>query len=214
MIRPVSFYDQSDPDILFREDEFMCGDHLLVAPIQEQNAKGRYMYLPKGDWYSFWNDALLKGGMEQWIDAPLDEIPMFVKPGAILPFNPVMQYVGEKPVDELTLHVYYKDGEEESILYEDSGEGYDYEDGIYTITRFTLSGTKDRLKLVRKGSGHYIPTYETYRVVLHGLPFDIGTVEINGKALENHCFVKNQDETYSFDADREFMEIRIARLEP
>jgi alpha-glucosidase len=82
-----------------------------------------------------------------------------------------MQYVGEKVVEEITLHVYYKNGTENSVLYDDGGEGYGYQEGHSTTRRFTVIGTETTLTLRQEIEGDYQPSFATYRVVLHGLPF-------------------------------------------
>ena len=143
--------------------------------------KGRYLYLPRGQWYDYWTDKMHQGGIENWVDADLDRIPMFIRPGAVIPFHPVMQYVGEKEIEVLDLHIYYGDQEVKSRLYEDGGEGYNYEKGIYTIKKFTTSGTGTSFKIEQKTNGHFEPGYRSYRLILHGLPFEIKSFSLNGK---------------------------------
>jgi len=65
-------------------------------------------------------------------------MPVFVKAGAIIPKYPIQQYVGEKTIEELTLDVYYKNGKEDSDLYEDADDGYDYTKGRYSLKKLNL----------------------------------------------------------------------------
>jgi alpha-glucosidase len=130
-----------------RVDEFLLGDHILVCPVLEPNAKSRYVYLPKGNWYHYWSYELLEGGKEMLADAALEEIPLYIREGAVLPFNPVMQYVGQKPVEMLTLKAYYGGSDIVSYLYEDSGDGYDYEKGIYNLKKFITNSTSDSFQM-------------------------------------------------------------------
>jgi alpha-glucosidase len=111
----------------------LLGDHILVCPVLEPNARSRYVYLPKGKWYHYWSNNLYEGGKEMLAEAVLEEIPLYIREGAVLPFNPVMQYVGQKPVDILTLKSYFGGEGVISYLYEDSGDGYDYEKGFTTL---------------------------------------------------------------------------------
>jgi len=106
-------YDQLDPQTHYRTDEFVFGNQILVCPVQEPNAKGRRLYIPRGNWYNYWTRDYVKGGLEQWVDADLDTIPLFIKEGAIIPKYPIQQYVGEKKIEELKLEVYYKLGNKE-----------------------------------------------------------------------------------------------------
>jgi alpha-glucosidase len=183
MLRPLCFVDQNDQHTLYREDEFMLGDSILIVPVMEPNVEKRPLYLPKGRWYNFWTDELVEGGHEFVADAPLEQQPVFIKYGAILPLWPVMQYVGEKQVDELTLHVYYKHGEETSLLYEDKGDGYEYESGECNVKTFHWKGNKKSAKLSQETVGRFTPSYESYHLVLHGLPFPIGSIQIDGQAF-------------------------------
>ena len=183
MLRPLTFLDQHDPETYLRMAEFALGDHLLVCPITTAGADGRWMYLPRGDWFYYWTDELKQGGAEVWAAADLTRIPLFVRAGAVLPMQPVLQYVGEKPIEELTLHVYYKNGTAESVLYDDGGEGYAYqEQAAQTLRRFGVTGTATELVLTQTIEGTYAPAYATYRVVLHGLPAAAQAVAVDGKA--------------------------------
>ena len=95
--------------------------------------------------------------------------------------QPVLQYVGEKAIEELTLHVYYKNGTAESVLYDDGGEGYAYQDGQKTVRRFTVTGSATDLVLAQAIEGDFRPSYATYRVVLHGVAGPI-TAAVDGQA--------------------------------
>ncbi len=184
MLKPISMFDQSDQDTLYRVDEFLMGDHILVCPVLEPNAKSRYVYLPKGKWYNYWTNKVFEGGKEILADAPLEQIPLYIREGAVIPFYPVMQYVGEKPVDQLTIKVYYGGESLNSYLYEDSGDGYDYEKGIYNRKRFKTQSTPTSFKLSLKTNGHYEPSYSTYKVVLYGLPFLPTRILVNDKEMD------------------------------
>jgi len=184
MLKPISMFDQCDQDTLYRVDEFLMGDHILVCPVLEPNAKSRYVYLPKGKWYNYWTNKVFEGGKEILADAPLEQIPLYIREGAVIPFYPVMQYVGEKPVDQLTIKVYYGGESLNSYLYEDSGDGYDYEKGIYNRKRFKTQSTPTSFKLSLKTNGHYEPSYSTYKVVLYGLPFLPTRILVNDKEMD------------------------------
>jgi alpha-glucosidase len=184
MLRPLAFLDQNDTDTYLRMAEFALGDHLLVCPITQAGADGRWMYLPRGNWFYYWTDEPKGGGAEVWASAGLDRIPLFVRAGAVIPFYPVMQYVGEKVVEQLTLHVYYTEGEELSVLYDDGGEGYGYAKGQSTTRHFRVRGNDNSFSLKQEITGPYVPTYETYRVVLHGFPFAPTTLTVDGQPAE------------------------------
>ncbi|GAA4271502.1 glycoside hydrolase family 31 protein [Aquimarina gracilis] len=196
MLKPLVLYDQLDPQTHYRTDEFIFGNQILVCPVQEPNAKGRRMYIPRGNWYNYWTREYVKGGMEQWVDADLDIIPLFVKEGAIIPKYPVQQYVGEKKIEELKLEVYYKQGNKEvSKVFEDAQDGYDYMKGRYSLRSFSFTGKENEVIIQQHKNGSYITEYETMKIELIGLPFEIKEVEIDNVTvpLESIKFNKKEN---------------------
>ena len=181
MIKPLVYFDQEDHQTYYRTDEFICGDHLLVCTIQEPNAKGRRMYIPRGRWYNYWTGEVIEGGKEQWVDADIQTIPLFVREGGIIPKYPVQQYVGEKTIEEVELEIYYKEGKLNSVLYEDAHEGYDYRKGRYSFRTFKVTGKKNELILQQHKEGKYITPYDKFRLDLKGLPFEIKKIEVDNQ---------------------------------
>ncbi|NKI26367.1 DUF4968 domain-containing protein [Arenibacter sp. 6A1] len=179
MIKPLVHFDQEDHQTHFRTDEFIFGEQILVCPVQEPNAQGRRMYIPRGTWYNYWTDEVILGGMEKWVVAGLEKIPLFVKEGAMIPKYPVQQYVGEVEVKELIMEVYYKNGVERSSVYEDGQDGYDYKKGRFSLRNYKLTGRENELIIQQYKGGSYISSYETIKLNFHGLPFTIDTIEID-----------------------------------
>ncbi len=194
MLRPLSFLDQHDSETYYRQEEFGLGDHLLACPVTQESADGRWLYLPSGSWYYYWTDEIFNGSQEVWADADLERVPMYVKAGAVLPLYPVMQYVGEKEVEELTLHVYYANKNSEvSYLYEDKGDGYGYEENEKCVNTFTFEGSPYHATLHQHKEGQFKTSYTTYKLVLHGFPSSITSYKIDDeeeKAFET--YEKNQ----------------------
>ena len=78
----------ADPAVAAIGDEYMLGPALLVAPVTEQGAISRRVYLPAGtDWYDWWTNRRYPGG--RWIDAaaPIARMPLFVRAGSIVPLG-------------------------------------------------------------------------------------------------------------------------------
>ena len=184
ILKSLMLFDQDDANTHYRNDEFIYGDKILVCPIIEPNAKGRRMYFPIGNWYSFWDSEIVKGGEEKWVDADIDSMPIYIKEGAIIPKYPIQQFVGEKIIEELTLDVYYKKGKEKSRVYEDASDGYDYKKGRFSLRNFTLVGKKDSLTIQQFKEGKFITSYETFKLILHGIPFEITSVEIDNEKID------------------------------
>jgi alpha-D-xyloside xylohydrolase len=133
-------------------DEFMFGKALLAAPIvhaqytseaekklTEANKnsiepftkeKTTKVYLPKGtEWFDYHTGLKYDGGTEVSLKTTLQSVPLFVRAGSILPIGAVMQYVDEKPANDMELRV-YPGADGNFTLYEDEGDSYDYEKGI------------------------------------------------------------------------------------
>ncbi|QNE40156.1 DUF4968 domain-containing protein [Hymenobacter sp. NBH84] len=211
MLRPLVFLDQNDTNTYLRMAEFALGDNLLVCPITTPGVDGRWMYLPTGDWYYWWTDEVKAGGAEVWAVANLDRIPLFVKAGAVVPLAPVLQYVGQAPIEQLTLHVYFKNGTAESVHYDDGGEGYAYQEaGQQTVRRFTVAGSAQGLLLTQAIEGPYQPSYTTYQVVFHGLPTATVQVEADGNTLALSDYAAESNATLpSMIVDASFGEIVV-----
>ncbi|APA63320.1 glycoside hydrolase family 31 protein [Maribacter sp. 1_2014MBL_MicDiv] len=183
MVQSLVFFDQEDNQTHFRTDEFIFGDKILVCPIQEPNAQGRRMYVPRGEWYDFWTNEFVEGGKEKWVAAALDMIPIFVKAGSIIPKYPIQQYVGEKKIEELVLVVYYKEGTETSEVYEDANNGYDYKKGRYSLSNYKLTGKDNSLIIQLFKDGTFDTEYEKMKLNFHGLPFEISSVKIDNEEI-------------------------------
>lgn len=207
MLQSMVYYDQEDTQTHFRTDEFICGEQILVCPIQEPNAQGRRMYIPKGKWYNFWTEEVVEGGKERWVVADIDKIPLFIKEGAIIPKYPVQQYVGEKEIEELVLDVYFKQGTENSSVYEDSQDGYDYKKGRYSFRNFKLNGKENELIMQQFKDGTFITPYSTFKLKFHGLPFKIDTVEVDNEKVSFKDVKLNGDNIIEISKD--FTELHI-----
>lgn len=79
LVRPL-FWPVSDDERLWgRDDAFLLGDALLVAPVLAEGERRRSVGLPRGGWYDFWDDSMLAGVVE--VEAPLGRPPLFVRAG-------------------------------------------------------------------------------------------------------------------------------------
>jgi len=168
MLRPLVMDFPSDAAVLDVKDEFMFGPALLVSPVTTYQASERAVYLPPatGGWYDFWSGVAIAGGNSSTVAAPLDQIPVHVRAGSILPFGPELAYTSEKPADPVTLFVYA--GANGSFeLYEDDGSSYGYETGAFTRILLTWNDATSTLTLgAREGSFPGMLASRTFEVVL------------------------------------------------
>jgi alpha-glucosidase len=156
---------QDDENTYNLDDQFMVGNDLLVAPIMKPDRTRRLVYLPAGTWYDYWTDKKYKGGTTISVEAPLETVPMFVRAGTIIPQGPSLNYVGEKPVDPITFHVYPDDaGKASTTLYEDDGLTPAYKNGAFRRTAVTLNRGEVTYDVVE---GTYNPGPRKFAVVIH-----------------------------------------------
>ena len=179
VIRPVFLAEPDNPELRGIDDCYLVGDSLLVAPVLKSGSTQRSVYLPRGTWYDYWTGEPLDGGMTVVTTAPLERLPLFVRAGTVLPLWPEMQYVGEKPVERLTLRVY--PGAGETVLYEDAGEGMAYLDGAYRWVYFTCDWQDDTLTLDRRVAGRYEPPYSGIRLEIVGFDEEPAEVRVDRK---------------------------------
>jgi alpha-glucosidase/alpha-D-xyloside xylohydrolase len=143
---------------------------MLVAPVVEQGASSRDLYLPAGRWYDFWDESVHEGGRQASRAVDLATLPLYVRAGAVLPLGPVKQYSSE-PVDEpLTVQI-YPGADGTSMLYEDDGQTFDYQQGAWMRIEMAWSDARRTLTLrLAKGSRMFPPASRRVRVRIAGLP--------------------------------------------
>lgn len=149
-MRPLWMDFAQDPNVANLGTEYMFGPAFLVAPVTEQGQTVKDVYLPQGtDWYDFWTGKKFAGG--QWIkaSAPIDQIPVFVKAGSIVPFGSDVQSTTEKQIIA-KIKVYPAAAPSSFTLYEDDGHSYAYQKNKGTSLT-TLSFDPKSGKLSAKG---------------------------------------------------------------
>ena len=131
-MRALAFDFANDAKALDIGDEFMFGPSLLVAPVTDQGAIVRDVYLPAGsEWYDFWSGKRFEGGQTIHRAAPLAVLPLYVRAGSILPLGPEEEYVGQHPSAPIELRI-YPGADGDASLYSDDGLTYGYEKGQYS----------------------------------------------------------------------------------
>lgn len=185
-----------DPQAVSQDYEFLFGDDLLVAPVARSAVTHWEVYLPKGAWYNFWTDRRYSGPTSVTVDAPLDRIPLFVRAGAIVPTQQVVQYTSQAPINPLTFEVYpelapsssrQRDAGATSSrdYYEDDGSSLDYRRGVSMQERVTVTSTAVGITLaVSAREGSYIPPPRSLVFKIHGQRTRPTGVEARGQALE------------------------------
>lgn len=129
-------------------DEYMIGDNVLAAPLIDSAAERR-VYLPAGTWYNYNTNEKYTGGQTYTVKTGLDEIPIFIKEGTILPIAKPVEFVSPTTTFEITCYVYGK-APANAQLFEDDGITFNYEKDTYNILNLDWQNGKG--KVTKKGN--------------------------------------------------------------
>ncbi|MDG2539477.1 glycoside hydrolase family 31 protein [Dyella jiangningensis] len=172
LVRPLQFAYPDDPAQRDRIDAWMFGDYLLVSPVVEQGQTSKRLKLPKGRWIGWFDGKAYEGGREVTlaVDAKgWGDIPLFIREGAIIPQQPVMDYVGQHPVTSLDVLVFPADGETRFDVYDDDGETYAYEKGAYFVQPLVVRREGTRVTVRTEApKGSFTPALHDYVLAMHG----------------------------------------------
>lgn len=148
-------------------DKKEATDNAKNQAVSFAQPKSTKVYLPEGtSWYDFWTNEKVKGGQEITKSTTIDEIPLFIKAGSIIPFGPQVQYATEKKWDNLEIRV-YPGANGVFSLYEDENDNYNYEKGVYSTITFTWNDAKKSLTINdRKGSFPGMLTTRKFNIVV------------------------------------------------
>jgi alpha-D-xyloside xylohydrolase len=150
MMRALPLDFRADKTALAVSDEYMFGPAFLVAPVTEPKTTNKTVYLPAGTgWVNFWSGEKFDGGQTVNAAAPLEQMPLFVRAGSIVPLGPLVQFAGEKPADPMELRV-YRGADGAFTLYEDEGDNYNYERGVHATIPVSWNEKSKTLALGRR----------------------------------------------------------------
>lgn len=166
IMRPLVMDFANDANALGISDEYMFGPAFLACPVTTPQATTRPVYLPAGTaWRDFWSGESLAGGQTVTANAPLANMPVYVRAGSIVPFGPALQYATEKAPDPVEVRV-YPGANGQFTLYEDEGDSYAYEANTYATIPISWDDTAKTLVFgARQGSFPGMLASRTFHVV-------------------------------------------------
>ncbi|WP_434501968.1 glycoside hydrolase family 31 protein [Prevotella sp.] len=124
------------------------------SAINFKENKTTLKYLPAGTkWFNFWTGKQYNGGQYVNISTSIAEVPMFMRAGSIIPLAPEMEYTGEKKWDNLEIRL-YPGANGNFTLYEDEGDNYNYEKGMYATINFHWDDA-NKILTIGKQEGNY-----------------------------------------------------------
>ncbi|HNZ61382.1 MAG TPA: glycoside hydrolase family 31 protein [Paludibacteraceae bacterium] len=173
IMRPLIMEFPNDTTLLNLTDEWLMGKNLLAAPILNEGGK-RNIYLPEEKWYDFQTNQLIIGPCKLAVSKALDEIPVYVRAGAILPVGPIIQHTEQDTTSVIEVHIYPgKNGT--FCLTEDDGNSYDYVSGKVRNIVFAWNDATKTLSW--KITGNFEGKYKRIKAIL----FDINQTALLGK---------------------------------
>lgn len=150
-MRPLVMDFPHDKAALQIGDQYLFGPAVMVAPVTSAGAATRSVYVPAGGapWYDFWTGKTSAAGQRVEAAAPVETLPLFVRPGAIVPMGPFLQYSSEKPADPIELRI-YRGADGKFTLYEDAGDNYNYEKREYATIPISWNEARRTLEFGKR----------------------------------------------------------------
>jgi alpha-glucosidase len=198
--RPLYYDWPQEPAAYQSKGEYIFGDQMLVAPVTAPADKvsglaTETVWLPKGEWIEWPTGKQLTGPATFERSFSIEQTPVYLRAGAIIPMQPPMRYTGEKPVDPLIVNVWplkpastpLEPGSTSNYsVYEDSGVSVDYQRGVFARKPIKATQTGDTLRVeIGPVQGSYPGMLKTRAYELR-LPADWppASVTVNGVAVK------------------------------
>lgn len=161
--------------------QFLFGDALMVTPVTSKETSKK-VYLPKGEWYDFYSDQLIKGEKEILKETPAYQIPVFVKASSVIPMQSLVLSTKEKPGDTLFIHVYNGTVNNQYVYYEDAGDGYEYKNSVYCKRVIAFNPSEKKIN-ISKQEGSFTSKFTQLQFIFHGFENEILQVTYGDKTL-------------------------------
>ncbi|WP_052341357.1 TIM-barrel domain-containing protein [Salinarimonas rosea] len=180
-VKPLFTLFADDPLVGTRDDLFLLGDDLLVAPVLAEGEIRRAVPLPAGTaWIDFHTGARVEGGREVEVEAPLGRLPVLVREGALIPLSRQLARIDPARETWRGLRVHPgTDGASETVLYEDNGETADWRGDGACLIRVAMRVEGERLSLEARREGAFRPAYEALEIEIAG-GRRFGEIVLNG----------------------------------
>jgi len=173
LMRPV-FLEYPEASEFYGDNrDFLFGRDFFVAPVTTDMVDAEEISLPPGEWYDFWTNVRLTSKEKITLHPRLDEMPLYVRAGAIVPMQPVVQSTDEKPNGPLELRVYLpasvSSGDCHGTLYQDDGHTFAYQKGEILRVNYSCqisSGAATVTSNMEKSA--YQPWWKSAQVTIYG----------------------------------------------
>ena len=184
-MRPI-FLEYAQQENFYNDDrDFLFGSDLFVAPVVTETLDAEEIQLPPGDWYDYWTSQKHESKEKIALHPALDELPLYVRAGAIIPMQPIVQNTEEKPSGPLEIKVYA--GEDcRGSLYEDDGHTFAYQRDKFRRTNYSCQvspGSVTMIATTEKNS--FQPWWHAARITIFGVPAEPKELRIGQQATRD-----------------------------
>jgi alpha-glucosidase len=199
IMRPLLLEFPDDKTTYRIDTQFMVGEDILVSPVMEAGSTSRWMYLPNGDWFDFWTREEFTGG--KWLDAkaPIDQLPLFIRAGAVIPMQQIVQFTDQEPVDPITFEI-FPSTEAKGICYEDDDISFAYQTGKYRSVGLKVAVHGSEIAIDRSApEGEFVPAKRSVVFAVNGVAQKPKSVLVRGKAISEIISLALSREGWAFD---------------
>jgi len=173
LMRPL-FLEYPQASGFYGDDrDFLFGSDFFVAPVTTEMVDAEEISLPPGDWYDFWTNTRLSSKEKFSLRPRLDEMPLYVRAGAIVPMQPLVQHTGEKPNGPLELRVYLPastpGNDCRGTLYQDDGHTFAYQKGEILRISYSCQVSNGSVTVTSSTEKNaFQPWWKSAQVTLYG----------------------------------------------
>ncbi len=198
MMRSLAFDFRNDKNVYKIPDQYMFGPAFLINPVTGKGETERNVYLPgAGLWYNFWTGEKLNGGKTINAAAPIDEMPLYVRAGSIVPMGPEVEYATQKTNKVIELRI-YPGADGRFTFYEDENDNYNYEQGRYSTFTFAWNDKQKELSIsATKGNFPGMLRQHIFNIIL-----------VNGQHGSGPLATKVVDETITYKGKAIIVKVR------
>jgi len=193
------------------DHSFLFGRDFFVAPVVTEKLDAQEIHLPPGDWYDFWTSDKHSASEKIALHPALSEMPVYVRAGAIVPMEPVVQSTNETPNGPLELRV-YPGADCEGSLYEDDGHSFAYRKGEFLRMNFACQASSDGVSISSVVEhGAYQPWWSSARLSVYGAASRPKEVRCNDRPLSDWQYdAQTHAVTFTVPEARKAWTVRLA----
>jgi alpha-glucosidase (family GH31 glycosyl hydrolase) len=187
------YYDWPEADAAYsNKGEYVFGSQMIVAPVtapvdNDTQLAHESIWIPDGEWIERATGKHFTGPAQITRAFSIDQIPVYIRAGAIVPLQPPMLYTDQKPIDPLILKIFPLEDHQSSTytLYADASKSEAYKRDICTWTKLSATQSGDTLTVeIAPVEGNYpeMINARAYEVQLPG-DWPPQSVSVNGRPL-------------------------------